>query len=110
MNNIHSTAIVSSKAKIGNNVTILPYTIIEDNVEIGDDCIIGPNAVIYNGARIGNRVRIHQCASVSNVPQDLKFANEESFFMIGDDTVIREFVTLHRGTKDTGFSRSVKIA
>jgi len=105
MNTIHSTAIVSSKAKIGNNVTILPYTIIEDNVEIGDDCVIGPSAVIYNGARIGNHVRIHQSASVSNVPQDLKFSNEESLFIIGDNTVIREFVALHRGTKDTGFSK-----
>ncbi|MGD1007150.1 MAG: acyl-ACP--UDP-N-acetylglucosamine O-acyltransferase [Ignavibacteriaceae bacterium] len=105
MNTIHPTAIVSSKAELGNNVTILPYTIIEDNVEIGDNCIIGPNAVIYNGARIGNRVRIYQSASVANVPQDLKFENEESLFIIGDDTVIREFVTLHRGTKDTGFSQ-----
>jgi UDP-N-acetylglucosamine acyltransferase len=105
MNTIHPTAIVSSKAVLGNNVTILPYTIIEDKVEIGDDCIIGPCAVIYNGARIGNRVRIYQSASVANIPQDLKFENEETFFIIGDDTVIREFVTLHRGTKDTGFSR-----
>jgi len=105
MNNIHSTAIVSSKAKLGNNVTVLPYAIIEDNVEIGDDCKIGSHAVIYSGARIGNRVIIHQSASVANVPQDLKFANEESLFMIGDDTIIREFVTLHRGTKDSGFSR-----
>ncbi|MGA7722387.1 MAG: acyl-ACP--UDP-N-acetylglucosamine O-acyltransferase [Ignavibacteriaceae bacterium] len=105
MNTIHPTAIVSSKAELGNNVTILPYSIIEDNVVIGDNCIIGPGAVIYNGARIGNRVRIHQSASVANVPQDLKFANEESVFIIGDDTVIREFVALHRGTKDTGFSQ-----
>jgi UDP-N-acetylglucosamine acyltransferase len=104
MNTIHSTAIVSSKAELGNNITIHPYSIIEDNVVIGDNCTIGPNAVIYNGARIGNRVRIHQSASVANVPQDLKFANEESVFIIGDDTVIREFVTLHRGTKDSGFS------
>jgi UDP-N-acetylglucosamine acyltransferase len=105
MNTIHPTAIVSSKAELGNNITILPYAIIEDNVVIGDDCTIGPGAVIYNGARIGNRVRIHQSASVANVPQDLKFGNEESLFIIDDDTIIREFVTLHRGTKDTGFSR-----
>jgi UDP-N-acetylglucosamine acyltransferase len=105
MNNIHPTAIVSGKAKLGNNITVLPYAIIEDNVEIGDDCTIGPSAVIYNGARIGNRVRIHQSASVANIPQDLKFGNEESLFIIGDDTIIREFVTLHRGTKETGFSR-----
>ncbi|MDR3625494.1 MAG: acyl-ACP--UDP-N-acetylglucosamine O-acyltransferase [Ignavibacteriaceae bacterium] len=105
MNTIHPTAIVSSKAELGNNITILPYAIIEDNVVIGDDCTIGPGAVIYNGARIGNRVRIHQSASIANIPQDLKFGNEESLFIIDDDTTIREFVTLHRGTKDTGFSR-----
>ncbi len=105
MNNIHSTAIVSRKAKLGNNITILPYSIIEDDVEIGNDCIIGPHAVLYNGARIGSRVRINQSASVAHTPQDLKFTNEESVFIVGDDTVIHEFVTLHRGTKDTGFSK-----
>jgi len=105
MNNIHSTAIVSKKAKLGNNITILPYAVIENNVEIGDDCLIGPHAVIYNGARIGNRVKIHQSASIAHSPQDLKFGGEETFFYVGDDTVIHEFVTLHRGTNDTGFSR-----
>lgn len=105
MSSIHPTAIVSSKAKIGKNVTILPYTIIEDDVEIGDDCLIGPSAVLYNGARIGNRVKIYQSASVAHIPQDLKFGNEESLFIVGDDTVIHEFVTLHRGTKETGFSK-----
>ena len=105
MNNIHPTAIVSNKAQIGDNVTILPYSVIEDNVVIGDDCVIGPHAVLYNGARLGNRVKIHQSASVAHVPQDLKFANEESVFEVGDDTVIHEFVTLHRGTKDTGLSK-----
>ena len=102
---IHPTAIVSKKAKIGSNVKISAYAIIEDDVEIGDDCSIGPQVVIYNGARIGNRVTIHQAASVSHIPQDLKFDNEYSLFYIGDDTKIHEYVTLHRGTKETGFSR-----
>jgi UDP-N-acetylglucosamine acyltransferase len=105
MNHIHPTAIVGSKAKLGKNVTINAFTIIEDDVEIGEDCDIGPHVVVYNGARIGKRVKIMQGASVSNIPQDLKFANEESLFYIEDDTVIREFVTLHRGTIETGFSR-----
>lgn len=105
MNNIHPTAIVSRKAKLGNNVTILPYAIVEENVEIGDDCLVGPHAVIYNGARIGDRVKIHQSASVAHIPQDLKFGDEESLFIIGNDTVIHEFVTLHRGTVETGFSK-----
>lgn len=105
MVNIHPTAIVSSKAKLGNNVKVLPYTIIEDDVEIGNDCTIGPSAVIYNGARVGNNVIIHQSASIAHIPQDLGFAGEETFFYVGDNTVIHEFVTLHRGTKSTGFSR-----
>lgn len=105
MNSIHPTAIVSSKAKLGDNIIISPFAIIEDDVEIGNDCEIGPNAVLYNGARIGNRVKINQGASVAHKPQDLKFGNEQTYFFVGDDTVIHEFVTLHRGTKETGFSR-----
>jgi len=105
MNTIHPTTVISGKANLGDNITIGAYSVVEDDVEIGDECEIGPHVVIYNGARIGSRVKIKQGSSVSNVPQDLKFANEESFFYIGDDTVIREFVTLHRGTVDTGHSK-----
>ncbi|MCF8241167.1 MAG: acyl-ACP--UDP-N-acetylglucosamine O-acyltransferase [Melioribacteraceae bacterium] len=105
MTQIHPTAIVSAKAEIGKNVIIEPYAVIYDDVKIGDDCYIGPHAAIYDGARIGNRVKILQSASVSNIPQDLKYANEEAYFYIGDDTVIREFVTLHKGTVETGFSK-----
>lgn len=104
MKQIHPTAIVSDKAVIGENITVGPYAIIHDDVEIGNDCFIGPHAVIYDGARIGNRVKIFQGASVANVPQDLKFGDEKTYFYIGDDTVIREFVTLHRGTHVTGKS------
>jgi UDP-N-acetylglucosamine acyltransferase len=102
---IHPTAIVSSKAKLGDNINVLPYSIIEDDVEIGNDCSIGPFAVIYNGARIGNNVIIHQSVSIAHTPQDLSFAGEETFFYVGDNTILFEFVTLHRGTKSTGFSR-----
>ncbi|MFZ1289365.1 MAG: acyl-ACP--UDP-N-acetylglucosamine O-acyltransferase [Melioribacteraceae bacterium] len=102
---IHQTALIASKAQIGNGTIIGPYTIVEDDVIIGENCIIGPNVGIYEGARIGNRVKIYQGASVANHPQDLKFANEESVFEIGDDSVIREFVTLHRGTKESKISK-----
>jgi UDP-N-acetylglucosamine acyltransferase len=105
MNNIHPTAIVSGKARLGDNITIDPYVVIEDDVEIGNDCEIGPHSVIYNGARIADRVIIKQGASVSNVSQDLKYAGEEAYFYVGEDTVIREFVTLHKGTKETGRSK-----
>ncbi len=105
MSNIHSTAIVSSKAELGKNVEVGPYAIIHDDVVIGDETVIGPHAVIYNGARIGKNIKIYQGSSVSNTPQDLKFKDEKSLFYIGDNTVIREFCTLHRGTIDNGFSK-----
>lgn len=105
MTQIHSTAIVSKKAVIGDDAVIGPYAIIEDDVEIGNNCSVGPHACIYNGARIGNNVKIFQSASVSNVCQDLKYAGEETHFYIGDNTTIREFVTLHKGSADLGMSR-----
>jgi UDP-N-acetylglucosamine acyltransferase len=104
MTQIHDTAVVSSKATLGDNIIVSPYAIIEDDVVIGNDCTIGPHAVIYNGARLGNRVKIGQGASVSNLPQDFSYKGEETFFLIDDDTVVREFVTLHKGTT-TGFSK-----
>jgi len=104
MKNIHPTAIVNPEAKLGENLIVDSYAIIESDVEIGNDCVVGPHAVIYSGARIGNRVKVFQGASVSNLPQDLKFSGEPTQFFIGDDTVIREFATLHRGTLETGKS------
>ena len=102
---IHKTAIVSSKAKIGKNVKIEAYAIIKDDVEIGNNCNIGPHTVIYDGARIGNNVVIHQASSIANAPQDLKYAGEKTFLYIGDNTTIREYATLNRGTDATGFSK-----
>jgi UDP-N-acetylglucosamine acyltransferase len=104
MTEIHSTAIVSSKAKLGKNIKVGPFAVIHDDVEVGDDCIIDSHAVLYDGARLANRIHIFQGASVANTPQDLKFGNEKSIFFIDDDTQIREFVTLHRGTHSTGKS------
>jgi UDP-N-acetylglucosamine acyltransferase len=95
MNQIHSTAIISKKAKLADNVTVGPFAIIEDDVEIGNECNIGPHVVIYNGARIGNKVTIHQGASVSHVPQDLKFANEVTYLHIGDGTVAQKKPVIH---------------
>ena len=105
MKNIHPTALVNPEAKLGENIIVGPFAMIESDVEIGDDCIIGPHAVIYNGARLGNRVKIFQGASIANLPQDLKFGGEKTLLIIGDDTVIREFATLHRGTLETGKSQ-----
>jgi UDP-N-acetylglucosamine acyltransferase len=105
MTRIDPTAIVSPKAEIGNEVEIGPFVTIEENVQISDGTIIGPGAGIYNGARIGKNVRIFQNASISNMPQDLKFDGGETYLYIGDNTVIREFTALHRGTHATGHTR-----
>lgn len=105
MSNIHPTAIVSPKAKLANDIIVGPFAIINDDVEIDEGCEIGPNAVIYDFARIGKRVKIFQGASVSNLPQDLKFDKGKTLLKIGDDTTVREFATLHRGTHATGETR-----
>ena len=87
-------------AKIGKNVTIEPFATIYGDVEIGDGCWIGPNAVIMDGARIGKNCKIFPGAVISAIPQDLKFDGEKTTAEIGDNTTIRECVTINRGTKD----------
>jgi len=99
---IHQFAVVSPDAKIGKDVQIGPFVTIDGNVEIGDGTIIDSNAVIRSGARIGRNCHIHSGAVVSDVPQDLKFKGEDTIAVVGDNTVIREFVTLHRGTASKG--------
>lgn len=89
-------------AKIASDVKISPFVTIDDNVEIGAGTIIDSNVVIYSGARIGKNCHIHSGAVISDVPQDLKFKGEDSLAIIGDNTVIREFVTIHRGTASRG--------
>jgi UDP-N-acetylglucosamine acyltransferase len=99
---IDKRAVVSPKAQIGDNVCVGPFTVIEDDVVIGDGCKIAANVLIANGARVGKNCTIHHAAVVSNAPQDLKYAGEETISEVGDNTVIREFVTIHRGTAETG--------
>ncbi|MEW6774058.1 MAG: acyl-ACP--UDP-N-acetylglucosamine O-acyltransferase [Bacteroidota bacterium] len=97
---ISPLASVSPKAKLGNNVIVSPFATIEDKVEIGDNTWIGPNAVIMNYSKIGKGCKIFPGAVIGAEPQDLKFKGEESTVEIGDNTTIREFVTIHRGTLD----------
>ncbi len=96
---IHSAAIVDPKAKLGENVEIGPFVTVHGDAVIGDNTKIMNGAFIGKGARIGNNCVIHPYAVVSNVPQDLKFKDIETTFEIGDNTTIREFTALHRGTE-----------
>jgi UDP-N-acetylglucosamine acyltransferase len=91
---------VHPDAKIGNNVIIEPFATVQGDVIIDDNSWIGPNAVIWDGARLGKNVKVFPAASVSSLPQDLKFAGEKTETFIGDNTVIRESVTISRGTAD----------
>jgi UDP-N-acetylglucosamine acyltransferase len=97
---IHNLAFVNPEAKIGENVSIDPFSVIHNDVEIGDGTWIGSNVTVYPGARIGKNCKIFPGAVISAVPQDLKFDGEETLVIIGDNTTIRECVTLNRGTKD----------
>lgn len=97
---ISKLANISSDARIGNNVTVEPFATIYDNVTIGDGTYIHPNVTIYSGTTIGKNCEIFPGAVIGVKPQDLKFEGEETTVEIGDNTVIRECVTIHRGTKD----------
>ena len=89
-------------AKIANNVVIEPFVTIDKNVTIGKGSWIGSNVTIFEGATIGENCRIFPGAVISAIPQDLKFGGEKSEVIIGDNTTIRECVTINRGTKVTG--------
>jgi len=95
-------AYIHPEAKIGQNVTIEPFAYIGKNTVIGDGTWIGPNATILEGARIGKNCKIFPSAVVGAIPQDLKFVGEETTAEIGDNTTIRECVTVNRGTKAKG--------
>jgi UDP-N-acetylglucosamine acyltransferase len=95
---IHPLACVDPKAKIGKNVTIEALAWVGADVEIGDDCWIAPNAVLMDGARIGSNCKIFPGAVISAVPQDLKYKGENTTVEIGNNTTIRECVTINRGT------------
>lgn len=91
---------INKNSKIGKKTIIEPFSYIDKNVEIGENCWIGNNVTIYSGARIGNNVKIFPGAVICSTPQDLKFDGEKTTVIIDDNTTIREFVTISRGTKD----------
>ena len=99
--NTHMTN-VHPGARIGRNVVISPFTTIAEHVEIGDDCWIGPNVTIFDYTRIGRGCQIFPGAVLGGIPQDLKFQGEVSWAEIGDNTVVREYATVHRGTEYSG--------
>lgn len=95
---IHPTAIVSPKAELAQDVRIHAFSVIGPKVTIGAGCEIGPHAVIDGLTTIGERNRIFPFSSIGLSPQDISYQNEETRLIIGDDNVIRENVTIHRGS------------
>jgi UDP-N-acetylglucosamine acyltransferase len=95
-------AYVHPEAKIADNVVIEPFVSIDKDVVIGEGTWIGPGATIMPGVRIGKDCKIFPGAAIGAVPQDLKFKGEYSTVEIGNNTTIREFVTIHRGTSAKG--------
>ena len=92
-------------ALIGDNVKIEAFSTIQKNVKIGKGTWIGPNVSIMEGARIGQNCKIFPGAVISSIPQDLKFNGENSLVEIGDNTTVREYVTINRGTAALGMTR-----
>ncbi|MFH1759664.1 MAG: acyl-ACP--UDP-N-acetylglucosamine O-acyltransferase [bacterium] len=99
---IHPTAIVDPGVKLGKDIIIGAYTIIGPNVQIGDECVIGDHSHIVRNTVLGKGCRIYHYSAVGGDPQDLKFRNEETWLEVGDGAIIREFVTINRGTIASG--------
>jgi UDP-N-acetylglucosamine acyltransferase len=98
MPRVHATALVDPKAKLAADVEVGAYSIIGPDVVIGAQTVIGPHAVVIGRTRIGARNRIWQFTSIGDIPQDRKYGGEPTATVIGDDNVIREFVSVHAGT------------
>ena len=102
---IHQLTAVDPRAKIGKNVTVEPFTTIASDVVIGAGTWIGSNVTIMDGARIGKNCKIFPGTVISAIPQDLKFDGEDTQTIIGDNTTLRECVTINRGTKALGYTK-----
>jgi UDP-N-acetylglucosamine acyltransferase len=99
---IHPTAIIDPGASLGEGVEVGAYAVVGPQVTLGDGCWIGAHAIIESHSRIGKETRIYSFASVGAPPQDLKFRGEETWVEIGEGCVIREYVTVNRGTVGGG--------
>jgi UDP-N-acetylglucosamine acyltransferase len=102
---IHPTAVVDPAAELAGDVTVGPFAVIEADVRVGEGSRIGAHAVLHGGCRLGRRVAVSPHAVLGGPPQDLGFAGAPSTISIGDDSVVREYVTVHRSSKPGGETR-----
>ena len=100
MSCVHKTAVINSSADIGSDNTIGPYVVIDGHVKIGNNNIIDPASIITGNTTIGDNNHIHGHVYIGNLPQDLAHKGGSTFVRIGNNNIIREFTTVHRGTKE----------
>jgi UDP-N-acetylglucosamine acyltransferase len=96
---IHPTAVIEPGAELGEGVTIGAFAYVDRDVKLGDRCVLGPHTTILRYSTLGAGCKVHAGAVVGDVPQDLAFQDQESYVTIGENCVIREGATVHRGTK-----------
>jgi len=99
---IHKTAIVNSCAELGKAVTVGPFSVIGPQVKIGDNTRIDSHVIIKGSTEIGEQCTIFPFTSIGDIPQDLKFKGGDTKLIIGNNNVIREYVTINRGTEEGG--------
>lgn len=99
---IHPLSNVHPEARIAATATVEAFTSISQDVEIGEGTWIGPHVTIFDGARIGKNCKVFPGAVISAIPQDMKYNGEKTFVEIGDNTVVRECVTINKGTSAFG--------
>jgi UDP-N-acetylglucosamine acyltransferase len=99
---IHRTALIDPTATLGQDVTVGPYAIVGPHVTIGDRCAVSAHAVLERNVRLGRGVKVGYGTILGGDPQDLKYKGEETWVEVGDDTIIRDYCTINRGTTVTG--------
>ncbi len=99
---IHRTALIDPTAHLGQDVSVGPYTIVGPRVTMGDRCTLAAHVAIERNAKLGAGVKVGYGTVIGNDPQDLKYQGEETWVEVGDDTVVREYCTINRGTVSTG--------
>jgi UDP-N-acetylglucosamine acyltransferase len=104
-NNIHQTAQVSPGAQLGNNNNLGPYVTVEDDVQLGNGNTVMQGAVLKNGTRLGDGNTVHEYAVIAGLPQDIGFDGKPTRVEIGDNNVLREFVTISRATLENGATK-----
>jgi len=102
MNHISKNSVVSPKAELGDNITIKDFAVVEDDVVIGNNTVVEQHAIIKNGTTIGNNCKIYNGAVLSQDPQDFTYTGQPTTLTIGDNTTIREYVTISKGTVKMG--------